>query len=310
MGLNNLGNRLSDLFRHEEALAAAWPSERGYLLLNKAVTLGEQGDHEGSLAALAEAEQVIDGKRQPRLAFGVFFNRAANLLRLGRAEEAARWGGRARELALQLGNGLDLVKALWLEGNLLGALGRRTAAITALEQVCLAFEQRNLPFSRALACLDLALVYQKDGRLKDVQRLALEILSTFQALNVQRDAIAALDHAGATGTLARTRKLPIVGPHPADQFWIDALPQQSRMFGFPAAEPFTPTRWLHDGDTVNIGHCALQVRHCPGHTPGHMSYRVDLPESGTWLLAVDAADLALVEPGREASTGVVRLSPS
>ena len=30
----------------------------------------------------------------------------------------------------------------------------------------------------------------------------------------------------------------------------------------------------------------------PGHTPGHMSYRVDLPESGTWLLAVDAADLA------------------
>lgn len=30
----------------------------------------------------------------------------------------------------------------------------------------------------------------------------------------------------------------------------------------------------------------------PGHTPGHMSYRVDLPETGTWLFAVDAADLA------------------
>ena len=29
----------------------------------------------------------------------------------------------------------------------------------------------------------------------------------------------------------------------------------------------------------------------PGHTPGHMSYRVDLPETGTWLLAMDAADL-------------------
>jgi glyoxylase-like metal-dependent hydrolase (beta-lactamase superfamily II) len=29
----------------------------------------------------------------------------------------------------------------------------------------------------------------------------------------------------------------------------------------------------------------------PGHTPGHMSYRVDLPGSGTWLLAMDAADL-------------------
>lgn len=29
----------------------------------------------------------------------------------------------------------------------------------------------------------------------------------------------------------------------------------------------------------------------PGHTPGHLSYRVDLPESGIWLFAVDAADL-------------------
>jgi len=29
----------------------------------------------------------------------------------------------------------------------------------------------------------------------------------------------------------------------------------------------------------------------PGHAPGHMSYRVDLPETGTWLFAIDAADL-------------------
>jgi glyoxylase-like metal-dependent hydrolase (beta-lactamase superfamily II) len=29
----------------------------------------------------------------------------------------------------------------------------------------------------------------------------------------------------------------------------------------------------------------------PGHTPGHMSYRVRMGESGTWLFAVDAIDL-------------------
>jgi hydroxyacylglutathione hydrolase len=81
-----------------------------------------------------------------------------------------------------------------------------------------------------------------------------------------------IDHAGGAGQLARERGLPIVGPHPADQFWIDGLPQQSRMFGFPAAEAFTPTRWLHDGDTVTVGECTLQVRHCPGHTPGHVVF--------------------------------------
>ena len=58
-----------------------------------------------------------------------------------------------------------------------------------------------------------------------------------------------IDHAGGTAVLARTLNLPIVGPHPGDQFWIDRLSDQGRMFQFPDAEVFTPTRWLADGDT-------------------------------------------------------------
>jgi len=81
-----------------------------------------------------------------------------------------------------------------------------------------------------------------------------------------------IDHAGGTGTLARELGLPIVGPHPGDQFWIDGLAQQAAMFGFAPAEPFTPTRWLADGDTVTVGHSTLAVRHCPGHTPGHVVF--------------------------------------
>lgn len=102
------------------------------------------------------------------------------------------------------------------------------------------------------------------------------LLDTAARLGVALEQIwlthAHIDHAGATGTLAREKGLPIIGPHEADQFWIDGLPEQSRMFGFPPAETFTPTRWLHDGDTVRIGHCELQVRHCPGHTPGHVVF--------------------------------------
>lgn len=81
-----------------------------------------------------------------------------------------------------------------------------------------------------------------------------------------------IDHAGGTGEMARRYRVPIIGPHPGDQFWIDGLPEQARQFGFPPAEPFTPTRWLHDGDTVQIGQCELAVRHCPGHTPGHVVF--------------------------------------
>jgi glyoxylase-like metal-dependent hydrolase (beta-lactamase superfamily II) len=81
-----------------------------------------------------------------------------------------------------------------------------------------------------------------------------------------------IDHAGGAGTLARELHLPIVGPHPGDRFWIEGLRDQSRMFGLPLAEPFEPTRWLHDGDRVGVGQCVLAVRHCPGHTPGHVVF--------------------------------------
>jgi len=81
-----------------------------------------------------------------------------------------------------------------------------------------------------------------------------------------------IDHAGGTAELSQQLDLPIIGPHPGDQFWIDGLPMQGQRFGLPHAEPFTPTRWLHDGDTVSIGHCTLNVRHCPGHTPGHVVF--------------------------------------
>lgn len=81
-----------------------------------------------------------------------------------------------------------------------------------------------------------------------------------------------IDHAGGTAELARTLGVPIVGPHEGDRFWIDGLAQQARMFGFPPAEPFEPTRWLADGDSVSVGRSTLAVRHCPGHTPGHVVF--------------------------------------
>ena len=81
-----------------------------------------------------------------------------------------------------------------------------------------------------------------------------------------------IDHAGAAGALARRLSLPIEGPHPDDQFWIDALADQSRMFDFPEAEPFEPARWLAHGDVVEVGEQQLEVRHCPGHTPGHVVF--------------------------------------
>ena len=81
-----------------------------------------------------------------------------------------------------------------------------------------------------------------------------------------------IDHAGGTAELARRLSLPIEGPHPGDRFWIEQLPEQGAMFGVARAESFEPTRWLDQGDSVTVGDVTLEVRHCPGHTPGHVVF--------------------------------------
>ena len=106
----------------------------------------------------------------------------------------------------------------------------------------------------------------------DLDRLLAEVKQHGLTLTQIWQTHAHIDHAGGTAELAEKLSLPIIGPHPADQFWIDGLAEQSKMFGFPPADAFTPTRWLHDGDTVTVGHCTLNVRHCPGHTPGHVVF--------------------------------------
>ena len=105
----------------------------------------------------------------------------------------------------------------------------------------------------------------------------LDVLKAeLKRLNVKPTAIwlthAHIDHAGGAAALAREFGLPIIGPHPGDQYWIDALGNQSRAFGLPQAETFTPTRWLADGDTLTLGNSTVKVRHCPGHTPGHVVF--------------------------------------
>ncbi len=84
-----------------------------------------------------------------------------------------------------------------------------------------------------------------------------------------------MDHCAASDVLRRQLGVPIEGPHEGDKFWIDQLPSSCKMMGVPEEQPFTPDRWLVDGDTVTVGEQTMQVFHCPGHTPGHVVFVYD-----------------------------------
>jgi glyoxylase-like metal-dependent hydrolase (beta-lactamase superfamily II) len=81
-----------------------------------------------------------------------------------------------------------------------------------------------------------------------------------------------VDHAGGAAALQAATGVPIIGPHPADQFWIDQIEEAGVRYGLPEARAFTPTRWLDDGDRVSLGETEFEVFHCPGHTPGHVIF--------------------------------------
>ncbi len=81
-----------------------------------------------------------------------------------------------------------------------------------------------------------------------------------------------LDHASGTADLASRLGVPVEGPHEDDACLLDALPAQAAKNGFPEAAAVTPDRWLKGGDTVEAGGLTFDVRHCPGHTPGHVVF--------------------------------------
>ncbi len=81
-----------------------------------------------------------------------------------------------------------------------------------------------------------------------------------------------LDHVGAAAELAAHYGVPVIGPEKEDEFWLQGLPAQSKMFGLEECQALTPDRWLTEGERVTVGKIELQVLHCPGHTPGHIVF--------------------------------------
>jgi glyoxylase-like metal-dependent hydrolase (beta-lactamase superfamily II) len=145
----------------------------------------------------------------------------------------------------------------------------QTIPVTAFEQNCSLLWDDATPAPHDAAVIDPG--GDLDRVLAQAQRLELKITQIWLTH-------AHIDHAGGAGALARQLAIPIIGPHQGDADWIAALPQQGPRFGLPPADPFTPARWLDDGDSVQVGACTLAVRHCPGHTPGHVVFHS--PEAG------------------------------
>ena len=150
------------LARHEEALARCRTSDtEAAILLNKAFTLEQTGNIEGSMQVLGEATPLVYGRRRPRLLEVLWFGLSVNLTHLCRFEEAQLLMPKVRSLAVQLRSDLDLARILWLEGRIAVGLRQFEKAEAAFEQVWQDFVVRNMPSDAALVELELASLCQR-----------------------------------------------------------------------------------------------------------------------------------------------------
>jgi tetratricopeptide (TPR) repeat protein len=180
------------LKRINEALELDNGELKGKILLTKAYIHHTLDEPEASTAAILEAMPLIDAEREPRLVLIVLHNLIADLLYLGRIEEARQNLPDARRLAERLGGELDLVRVLWVEAMVADALGDLGGARKRFEQARSAFARPELSYDHALVSLELSVVLLKQGDTARVRTVAEEMLRIFRSQKVHQEALAAL----------------------------------------------------------------------------------------------------------------------
>lgn len=81
-----------------------------------------------------------------------------------------------------------------------------------------------------------------------------------------------LDHIMAVEKVKNHFQVEVFGSHIADKPLFERLPQSCQQFGLPLVKSFLPDHWLDEGDVVEVGSLKYQIRHLPGHSPGHIGF--------------------------------------
>ena len=164
----------------------------GRVIILKGLYTGYAGKPQEGLQLLARGLTMIDRSRDSKLVFQALHNLLLLQVELGEYEQARRQLRRMRPLYAAHASWLDLVKLHRIEGEIAAGLGDLVTAEATFEQIRQDLEEAGRGYQAALAALDLAGVWLRQGRTAEVRGLVAEAVSTFRALGVEREAMSAL----------------------------------------------------------------------------------------------------------------------
>ncbi len=165
---------------------------QGKGLVVKGALLAKAGNPAASIRLQKQALEMLDAAREPRAFAAAQHNLLAGLTDLGRTEEALEWLEPVRSAYRDSSDQASLLRLKWIEAQLERQRGAVENAERLLIDVRSAFSSMEIPFDTALVGLELAALYAEQGRSAEVKQLAMEMFPIFTALEIRREAIAAL----------------------------------------------------------------------------------------------------------------------
>lgn len=160
------------------------------VLVKRGIYTGRSGDPEQGLEFLTKALRLSEGGSTLR--FQILHNILLFRVEMGDFRGANLLLFDLRPLYLHHAGTVDLTKLRGIEGKIAAGLGEWERAERAFRQVREEFETRGQFYHAATLGLDLAEIWLRQGRTREVKDLVLETLAIFRARYVARDSIAAL----------------------------------------------------------------------------------------------------------------------
>lgn len=162
------------------------------VLIIRAFTLELKGDNEQSLAALREAEPLLDRQADPRLFYMQRHNLAACYIELGRYTEARALVQEVHEVVTQRRDEGEVPRLNGLRARIAAGLGRPGEARALLELAARQFARRRMWYDVAIALMELAELLLREGNKAEVKAMTPKLAEVFASKKVHPGALAAL----------------------------------------------------------------------------------------------------------------------
>ena len=164
----------------------------GRALISKGGSLRHAGKPLEAIDLLRQGMAMLDSNRDPQLVAIGQHTLLDALVDSGDFRAAQRLllesGLRQKEAP----DPINLQRLRWVEAKIHRGLQKHWRAETIFQEVRAAFLQRGLDYDSALVGLELLDVWLQQDRPTEVRELAAEVLKTFEAMNIEREALKAV----------------------------------------------------------------------------------------------------------------------